>query len=125
METQLRIEPRAINLKSNMPKIIADVLLPEGTTADNVNSNYRLMLYPNWPQIEPIEAFYQNVYQYKVNSIERTGILAYFEKPDLTSGIREGRDVEFKVVGKLTTGQFFFGSDTIKIIDPPGPKLRK
>ena len=123
MEAQMRIEPRTINLKSKMPRIIVMMWLPEGVKADDVNSNYRLMLYPDWPQkVNPIEAFYQNIYQYKVRRFERTGILALFEKPDLASGIREGRDVEFKAVGKLTTGRNFFGSDSIKIIAAPGRK---
>jgi hypothetical protein len=119
---QLRIS-RTINLKSNIPKIIANILLPEGIKSEEIDSSYRLMLYPAWPQqSNPIEAYYQQVHQYKANGIERTGILAYFEKPDLASGVTAGQDLKFIISGKLICGQYFFGSDLIKIINPLNPK---
>jgi hypothetical protein len=122
IRSHLLILPRAINLKSKMPRITAMMFLPEGITKEQVDSNYRLKLYVGMSeQGNGIKAFYQRIYQLKNHGVVRTAILAFFEKFDLSSYKPAGHNLELQAVGRLATGQYFYGRDEIMVINPKPP----
>jgi hypothetical protein len=45
-------------------------------------------------------------------------IFAFFDKDALMAAVPENGDKELKVAGKLKSGRYFYGCDTVKIISP-------
>jgi len=43
------------------------------------------------------------------------GISAFFDKAVLMAAVPDG-NIELKVAGKLKSGQYFYGCDTVKVI---------
>ena len=109
--SQLLILPKLINCKSHQPKILARLLLPPGTTKAQIDADEPLLLYPG-----PIKATNQNVIQQgRKNS--RISVFAFFPKEQLTDIVSDNGDIQLEVFGRLGTPQYFYGSDTIKIIN--------
>jgi CD109 antigen len=111
MESHLRIFPRVVNRSSRQPKILALLRLPEGVTKEQIAADEPLRLYPG--EIEPIR---QHIRQSEISGAQRTSILAFFDKPELMEAVPDDGRVELQVVGQLKTGQYFYGTDTIRII---------
>jgi hypothetical protein len=70
------------------------------------------VLYPTGSE-EGIEAEWQYVYTW----CHRVTAVAMFSKDELMDAVPDNGKVELQVVGRLNCGQYFFGSDTITIID--------
>ncbi len=100
--------PKVLNSKSFMPRIMATLRLPKGITKDQIDANQPIMLYPG-----EIEAD-------KVLIIKgfNTTIFAWFDKDELMDAIPNNGQVEVAVVGRLKNGQYFFGTDDIRVICP-------
>jgi predicted outer membrane repeat protein len=117
MESRLRIWPRLIKRKSHWPRTItAWMRLPQGITKDQIDKDEPLMLYPGG-----IEAIRQFVFQKHRRYPKHTSIFAFFNKAELMEAVPENGQVELQVVGQLKSGQYFYGSDTIRIIAPWPP----
>ncbi len=88
--------------------------LPKGVTKDQINSNELLVLYP---EHEPkgIEAIKQSVIQHGRPGKRRTSIIAFFDKAELMSTVHDNGKVELEIVGNLTSGQSFYGANTVWI----------
>jgi hypothetical protein len=112
MEGQLSVIPHVINPHFERQNIIATLKLPVGITQDQIDSN--LVLYPG-----KIEASYQIIGRYDERNMERVFILARFKASDLIETVGSAGPVQLDVVGQLKTGQYFFGSDTVRIPNPP------
>jgi hypothetical protein len=97
-----------------MKKITAWLHLLEGVTKDQIDSNEVLILYPEDAQND-IEAIQQFVIQRGRLGNRRTSVIAFFDKSELMGAIPDNGRVELEVVGKLTSGRYFRGTDTIKI----------
>ncbi|MBA7693385.1 hypothetical protein ES703_101966 [subsurface metagenome] len=93
--------------------------MPEGVTTDQIDSDphcflrskiWGLLLYPG--AIEPIRQ--------RVIESRRQGasIFALFDKAELMDIVNDNGSVELQVVGQLKTGQYFYGTDTVRIIGP-------
>jgi hypothetical protein len=110
VESELRIVPRVINRRSRQPKILALLRLPEGVTADQIDSNEPLLLYPGG--IEPMSQ--------RITESQRQGesIFALFDKDELMDAVGDNGGVELRVGGLLKIGRYFYGSDTVRIISP-------
>lgn len=115
LESFLRVFPRVVNRSSRQPKIMALVRLLNGVTRDQIDSEQVLMLYPG-----DIEAMGTSVIQYRKDGAVCTAILAFFDKAQLMNAVGENGRVELNVVGKLKSGRYFCGSDTIRVIAPGG-----
>jgi len=113
-QANLWISPRVINRYSCMPNIMALLRLPAGITKDQVDTTQRLFLYPG-----EIEANWQQVLQCKERDGPQTSILAFFKKTELMEAVPDNGQVELQVVGRLKTGQYFYGTNTVFIINPP------
>jgi len=114
VESQLWIVPRVINRHSSQPKIFTLLRLPEGITSAHIDSNQPLLLYS-----AGIEAIRQHIIQSRRGGARQVSIFAFFDKSELMDAIPDNGKVELQVVGRLkNTGQYFYGTDTVKIISP-------
>jgi hypothetical protein len=115
VEVNLCVMPRVLNFKSNQPKIVVMVRLPQNITRDRVDANEPILLYPG--EIEADWKWIGQSFDYKCNT-RSTTILATFDKNELMDAVDAYGPVELWVVGQLETGQYFFGTDTINVICP-------
>jgi len=111
-EARLLILPRVINRKSSKPRIMAWLHLPQGITKDQVDADTSLILYPG-----SMKAMRQFVIPNRRRNTQRVSIFAVFDKAELMDAIPANGKVELQVLGRLRqSGQYFSGSDTIRII---------
>ena len=112
IDARLWILPRTINRHSRQRRIMAWLRLPKGVTKDQIDSNTPLLLYPG--EIEPTR---QYIFQRGHRGPKRVSIIAYFDKSDLMDAVSNNGRAELKIVGQLKTGQYFYGTDTVRIIN--------
>jgi len=110
VEAQLRIFPEVINRYSGQKNILAWIRLPEGITKEQIDSNEPILLYPG-----EIEAVNQYVIEHGRTGHKRTSVLAFFKKAELMDAVADNGQVEVEAVGSLTSGRYFYGSDTVLI----------
>lgn len=110
----LQILPRRLNRQAQNSKVLAILRLPAGIGKDQIDANQPLLLYP--PLLSPAA---QYISEFDKNGNIHTTILAFFEKSDITTAVTDDGPVAFDLVGKLKTGQYFFGSDTVTIAPYP------
>jgi hypothetical protein len=115
VEANLCVMPKVLNRKSFQPKITAMIRLPKGITKNQIDSNEPLLLYPG--QIEADWKWISRYFDYKCRAWNTT-IFASFDKDELMDAIPNNGQVELVVIGQLTTGQYFFGTDNVKVISP-------
>jgi len=111
LESQLLVLPRTINLRSRQKYILAWVRLPEGITKRQIDTDQPLLLYPGG-----VEANHQYTFQSRRHGAQQMSILAFFDKSELMEAVPDSGQVELQVVGQLKTGQYFYGTNTIRII---------
>jgi hypothetical protein len=104
---KLNLMPKVINCKAMLPNIIAIMSLPNGVTKDQVDPN-QVYLYPGG--IKPNRL--------AIKSGTLTTVNALFDKNKLVAAIDANGIVELAVVGQLKTGQYFYGTDFIRVICP-------
>jgi len=111
LEGNLKITPQTINRKSNQPHILAFIEL-DGIAKSAINAAELLTLYPGG-----IKATRQWLFTSKDrHGKPQTTIFAFFDKDALMTAVPTNGDKELKVAGKLKSGQYFYGCDTVKII---------
>jgi len=44
-------------------------------------------------------------------------ILAFFDKAELMAAVDDNGEVELQLVGRLRTSRYFYGIDTVRLID--------
>jgi hypothetical protein len=114
IKSTLCIAPKVINRHSNEQRILAMLRLPAGITRKQINPRQKLLLYPG-----EIESSFQLVLPCGRRDAERLYIIAYFDKSELMDAVGKSGKAQLDVVGQLKTGQYFYGSDTVWIINPP------
>ena len=85
--------------------------MPEGVTKAQVDCNEPLLIYPG-----EIEARRQRVVEYIDEGRVHTTVFAMFDIADLIDALPANGRAELEVVGQLTTSQYFYGEDSIRII---------
>jgi hypothetical protein len=108
IEGMLRIAPQMINRRCAQKRIMTTLWLPEGITRDQIDSNSILLLYPG--EVEAHRQF--------VTGVRRVCIFGFFDRDEILEAIGGAGSIEVYVVGQLNTGQYFYGSDTMRIIGP-------
>jgi alpha-glucosidase (family GH31 glycosyl hydrolase) len=103
----MHFTPKAVNLRSRGRWIKAHLVLPEGYAIGDVDANRPAVVQPGG-----IESDYINVF---VNDDGLVEIEAAFGRADFCTIATGPYPIEVRVVGSLTTGQQFYGTDTIKI----------
>jgi len=113
LEGRLNIVPSTINRWSNQPHILAVIEL-DGIAKSGINADELLTLYPGG-----IKAMKQWLFTSKdrLGKLQTT-IFVFLDKDALMAAVPENGDNELKVAGKLKSGQYFYGCDTVKIIGP-------
>jgi len=110
MECDVKITPQTINRKSEQPNIHACLELPAGLDANAVDVNEPFILYP-----AGIEATKQQFVSIITGDQNVTGVMLFFDKAQLMENILADGLTELSVEGRLTSGQYFYGSDTVRI----------
>ena len=109
IEVALKFTPQTLNPKSRGKWIKAHIVLPEGFEVENVDVNCPAKIWPLGIESEYINPF-----------IDEDGLVEIeigFERAAFCGVEIDNSPVEIIVIGTLTTGQDFYGIDTIRIID--------
>jgi hypothetical protein len=111
LKGRLNIVPSTINRRSNQPHILAIIEIGD-IAKSGINAYELLTLYPG-----EIKATKQWLFTSKDrHGKPQTTIFAFFDKDALMTAVPENGDKELIVAGKLKSGQYFYGSDIIKVI---------
>ena len=112
IQTELRVYPQPIRRRSGQAGILVQLRLPDGVTPDQVGGAERLSLYPGG-----ITGRRPPHYMYRELGIPpQERISAFFLKKQLLEAIPpQARSVELKVVGRLASGQYFYGCKTVPV----------
>ena len=119
IEAAMKLTPQRIIRHSRKKLIMAWLRLPEDITKDQIDQNQPLLLYPGG--IEPVQ---RHVFEQGKKGNKRVSIFAFFDKSELMEAIPDNGEVELEVVGSLTTGQEFYGSGFVTILDRQQPRKR-
>ncbi|NQT01381.1 MAG: right-handed parallel beta-helix repeat-containing protein, partial [Planctomycetes bacterium] len=114
-EGHLRIIPSIINREGRLEKILAVIRFPEGTTEEDIDINQPLVLYPG-DSLDGIEAINQRIVTWYWFGTLRVSVFASFSKDEVTAGVPENGPAEMMVIGRFTSGQYFYGFDNVWII---------
>ena len=109
IEGDMWVLPPVVVRRGWAKHIMVIIRLPESIGMDQIDQEETLVLYPG--NIEATRQWF----------IERNGrvkVFAFFSKADLLAAVEENGTVKLQVEGKLQSGQYFYGSDSIMIIDP-------
>jgi len=112
IQTELRVYPRPISRRRGPTVILVELRLPEGVTPAQAGGPQQLSLYPGG-----ITGRRPPRYMYRDLGIPpQKRISAYFLKKQLLEAISpQAYRVELKVVGRLPSGQYFYGSKIVPI----------
>jgi len=115
IQARLWLFPQVINRNSRMRRVMAWIHLPKEITKDQVDKDQPVLLYcPD--AAEPIEPIRQYVFQHGRGRHKRTYVLVFYDKAELMTVVPDNGTVDLEVVGSLKSGQYFYGSDTVRII---------
>jgi hypothetical protein len=109
IEVAMKFTPQALNPGSKGNWVKAHFVLPEGYTVDDVDVNTPAKLCPFG-----IKSAYMNVF---INEDGLVEIEAAFDRADFCGAVTDNNPIDVTVVGLLTSGQRFYGTDTIRIIN--------
>jgi predicted outer membrane repeat protein len=114
VEADVHIVPRVINRNNRMKRVMAIIRLPAGIKKDDVVPE-SFELYAGGLDGEPVGAILERV----IGRGNMTRVFVLFDKDEVMS-IVEGvvGGVELTVVGRLESGQYIQGSDTVRIVKP-------
>jgi hypothetical protein len=104
MKIQARIFPPSSYPHKAMSEFMAMLSLPPGMTQDEINLQRPLQVHPGGAEVMD-----QYAMRWRKRGTLCTNIFAFFHEDSL---IGDGSD-ELKIVGRLKTGRFFYGPDTI------------
>jgi len=110
IQASLTMFPGTIQ-RGNCNQIVYSILNIQQTSLGAIDLTRSLTLYPG-----NVQALYQSAY---TNGDGSVGIIAQFDKDQITSANPTNGDLNVTVIGKFLTGQYFAGSDQIKITDCP------
>ena len=112
LKVSLWFWPSTINCNARPLRILALMQLPRDIEAQDVSSQ-PLTMYPG-----EIQSKYQYVYKMGYGRHARTMVMAVFNRDDICSALQTQGYHKVKIAGRLNTGRYFFGSDTITILSP-------
>ena len=114
LQARLWVFPQVINRHSRMKRIMAWIHLPKDISKEQIDADWPVLLY--YPDaIEPIEPTRQYVFRHGRGRGKSTYVLAYYDKAELMEAVGENGTVELEVIGRLKSGQYFRGCDSVRI----------
>jgi probable HAF family extracellular repeat protein len=111
IQGKLSVMPCVINRASNDTHVLANVRLPDGIKQSDIDSNEPLTLYPG-----DIESARQWILPCNERGRWFVNIFAFFDKDALTDAAGQNGCTKINVAGKLKSGQYFYGCDTVMIM---------
>ncbi len=115
VKAAVNISPTTINRDSHQRHILACIRLPKDIGRDDIDPDEPILLSPGGLEAER----YWIVPSRGKRGKQPTMIFAFFDKDDLMDALPQDGKQELKVVGRLINRQYYYGCDTVKIIDPP------
>jgi len=113
VEVDVHIVPRVINRNNRMKRIMAIIRLPEGIgKGDVVRESFEL--YAGELDGEPIGAILARV----IGWGNMTSVFVLFDKGEVMNAVGDVDRVDLTVVGRLESGRYIYGSDTVRIVQP-------
>lgn len=112
LEASLWFLPNSINCNARPQRILAILQLPSDIEPDDV-SDEPLTIYPY-----DIQSQYNRAYKWGRGRYARTMVMAVFDRNDICDALQTPGRHQLKIAGRLTTGQYFYGTDTIRIVIP-------
>ena len=110
IQCQLTILPKTINDGGLGKKIIAVMRLPEQMNEGEIDVNEKLVLYPG-----QIVATAQKLVPVSPQFHSNVRIYGIFDKTKVIDALSVDGDVSMTVIGRCISGEYFYGSDTVKI----------
>jgi len=107
IEAQMKFTPQTLNCKSKGNWVKAHLTLPEGFWPEDVDVNEPAIAEPMGAESEYIKVLGNNKGPVR---LEIT-----FDPEAFCDNLMDDGSLEATVIGSLTTGQYFYGTDTIKI----------
>jgi hypothetical protein len=107
MEVAMKFTPQALNPRSEGRWVKAHFVLPEGFAVEDVDANEPAEIEPLGIESNHIDAF--------INEDSLVEIVAAFDRADFCEAAIDDEPVELTVTGMLTSGQSFYGTDTVRI----------
>jgi parallel beta-helix repeat protein len=108
VEAAMQLTPQMLNCRSKGKWIKAHFVLPEGFLPEDVDVNAPAVAEPIGAESEYIRVFGNDDGPVKLE--------VAFDRQAFCDLLTDGDSLEITVIGSLTTGQYFYGSDTIRII---------
>ena len=108
LECKVKIAPSTINLGSKGLHVLACVRFPDGFTRTEVGSDEPPLIYPGGIQATR--------WWTVGGHAKHVSMFACFDKLSLSAELQKGR-AELTVVGRLGSGQMFYGRDTVRIME--------
>jgi hypothetical protein len=110
IEVPMKFTPQALNLSSGGKLLKAHFVLPDDFSVEDVDADTPAVIAPFGVQSYKIKVL--------LNDEGLVRVEATFRRSDLCSSITSYDDnIEVMVIGRLTSGQYFYGTDIIKITD--------
>ncbi len=120
IEGDARVLPRVFNLKRHSDKIVGWLTLPDGVGADALDPDESMLLLPG--EIEPA---WQRVLRAGRGWHRRASVVAFYDADLLRDELTANTMQEITLVVKLESGQFVYGTDSIRVIDLMPKKQQK
>lgn len=114
VEVDLAVSPRVLNFRSRSWKITAKMRFPWNITRNEIDSSEPILLYPGEIEAEWVKV--RSSYNRRYKSWRITACIL-FNKNELI-GLADENKTQIAVVGKLDTGQYFFGYYDLKTMYP-------
>ncbi len=116
IKARLRLLPRTINRQSKMKRVMAWMQLPQSITKEQIDEDTPLLLYPG-----PLEPINKYIFEHGRKGRKRTSIFILYDKAELLSVVPDNGLVDVQVIGSLNTGQNFYGTSFLTLIDHQQP----
>jgi predicted outer membrane repeat protein len=111
IQGELLVQPHKVNRNARSRKIFAVMRLPEPIVDGDIDMTEPLVLYPGG-----IEANEQKLFPSDETGEGRVRIRAVFDRAELFAATQVNEDVEVTVVGRFVSGEYFYGTDNIRVV---------
>ncbi len=110
IQGELLFQPNTINRNSKGKKVFVVISLSKPIVGDDIDIAEPLVLYPG-----AIKSDEQSISQPDKTAKDGVRIRAVFDRVELLAAIPEHDDVEVTVIGRFLSGEYFYGTDNIRI----------
>ena len=110
VETALSIVPKTVNRQAGLKNIMGMITLPDEVKVADLDLD------------QPFAVFPGETYTATVKTAGKSKLFVLVNTADMLTSATNTGQIEFTFVGKLATGQYLFGKDTVKIVEPQSSK---